>query len=128
MDADGRVTVPRVDVAIDAGFVAHPERVRAQMEGATIMALGNTLYSEITFQEGRPVQSNYTDYRIPRIGEAPREIVVQVVPSTALPGGVGEPGVPPIGAAICNAIFAATGKRIRALPIGDQLKPGAGTA
>ena len=128
VDADGRVTVPRVDVAIDAGFVAHPERVRAQMEGATIMALGNTLYSEITFQEGRPVQSNYTDYRIPRIGEAPREIAVQVVPSTALPGGVGEPGVPPIGAAICNAIFAATGKRIRALPIGDQLKPGAGTA
>jgi isoquinoline 1-oxidoreductase beta subunit len=126
--ADGVVAVPRVDIAIDAGFVVHPERVRAQLEGATIMALGNTLYGEITFQGGRVVQSNYTDYRVPRIGEAPREIAVQVVPSTAPPGGVGEPGVPPIGAAICNAIFAATGKRLRSLPVGDQLKSGAATA
>jgi isoquinoline 1-oxidoreductase beta subunit len=128
VEPDGRVVVRRVDIAIDAGFVAHPERVRAQMEGACIMALGNTLYSEVSFREGRVVQSNYTDYRIPRIGDAPREIVVQVVPSTALPGGVGEPGVPPVGAAICNAIFAATGKRIRTLPVGDQLKPGSATA
>jgi isoquinoline 1-oxidoreductase subunit beta len=126
--ADGVVAVPRVDIAIDAGFVVHPERVRAQLEGATIMALGNTLYGEITFQGGRVVQSNYTDYRVPRIGEAPREIAVQVVPSTAPPGGVGEPGVPPIGAAICNAIFAATGKRLRSLPVGEQLKAGASTA
>lgn len=122
---DGRVTVPRIDLVIDAGFVAHPERVRAQMEGAAIMAMSNTLYGAITFQAGRTVQSNYTDYRVTRIAEAPREIVVQVVPSTAPPGGVGEPGVPPIGAALCNAIFAASGKRIRALPVADQLKPGA---
>jgi isoquinoline 1-oxidoreductase subunit beta len=123
--ADGRVIVPRIDLVIDAGFVAHPERVRAQMEGAAIMAMSNTLYGAITFQAGRPVQSNYTDYRVTRIVEAPREIVVQVVPSTAPPGGVGEPGVPPIGAALCNAIFAASGKRIRTLPVADQLKPGA---
>jgi isoquinoline 1-oxidoreductase beta subunit len=128
VEADGRVTVPRMDLVIDAGFVAHPERVRAQMEGATIMAMSNTLYGEITFRQGRAVQSNYNDYRVTRIAEAPREIVVQVVPSTAPPGGVGEPGVPPIGAALCNAIFAASGRRIRSLPVGDQLKPAAATA
>ena len=128
VEANGRVTVPRIDLVIDAGFVAHPERVRAQMEGAAIMAMSNTLYGEITFQQGRAVQSNFTDYRVTRIAEAPREIVVQVVPSTAPPGGVGEPGVPPIGAALCNAIFAATGKRIRTLPVGEQLKPGAASA
>jgi isoquinoline 1-oxidoreductase beta subunit len=126
--ADGVVQVPRVDVVIDAGLVAHPERVRAQMEGATIMAMSNTLFSEVTFKEGRVVQSNYTNYRVTRMSEAPREIVVQIVPSDGPSGGVGEPGVPPIGAAICNAIFAATGKRIRRLPVGNQLAPGVPTA
>ena len=87
------------------------------------MAMSNTLYGEITFAGGRVVQSNYSNYRVTRMSEAPREIVVTVVPSDRPPGGVGEPGVPPIGAALCNAIFAASGKRIRNLPVGDQLKP-----
>ncbi|MBA3555367.1 MAG: xanthine dehydrogenase family protein molybdopterin-binding subunit, partial [Gemmatimonadales bacterium] len=124
MKPDGSVTLPRVDVAVDAGSLTHPERVRAQMEGATIMGLSNTLFGEITFKAGRPVQSNYTDYRVARMDIAPRELAVHLVPSTALPGGVGEPGVPPLAPALCNAIFAATGRRIRSLPVAQQLAPG----
>jgi isoquinoline 1-oxidoreductase beta subunit len=126
--ADGTVTIPRADVAIDAGTVVHPERVRAQMEGATIMGIGNTLYGEITFKAGRPVQSNYTDYQVARIDAAPRELNVYIVPSADLPGGVGEPGVPPVAPALCNAIFAATGRRIRSLPVARQLAGGIASA
>ena len=126
--SDGTVTIPRADVVIDAGTVVNPERVRAQMEGATIMGIGNTLYGEITFKAGRPVQSNYTDYQVARIDAAPRELNVYIVPSTELPGGVGEPGVPPVAAALCNAIFAATGRRIRSLPVARQLAGGIASA
>jgi len=122
--ADGTVSIPRADVAIDAGTVVHPDRVRAQMEGATIMGIGNTLYGEISFKEGRPAQSNYTDYQVARIDAAPREFGVYIVPSEELPGGVGEPGVPPVAPALCNAIFAATGRRIRSLPVAKQLAGG----
>jgi isoquinoline 1-oxidoreductase beta subunit len=123
VEPDGSLTIPQVDVAVDAGFVAHPERARAQMEGATIMGLGNALYGEITFKDGKVVQSNYTDYRVMRIDAAPRSIRVHLVPSDRLAGGVGEPGVPPLAPALANAIFAATGRRIRSLPIGGQLAP-----
>jgi isoquinoline 1-oxidoreductase beta subunit len=123
--ADGAIRIPQVDLAVDAGFVAHPERVRAQMEGATIMGLSNALVSEITFKEGRVVQANYGDYGVVRIDAAPREIRVHIVPGEGPPGGVGEPGVPPIAPALCNAVFAATGRRIRRLPIGQQLVSGA---
>jgi isoquinoline 1-oxidoreductase beta subunit len=119
--ADGRLSVPRVWVAVDCGFAANPDRVRAQMEGAAIMGLGNAIYGEITFKDGRAVQSNFGDYRILPIGLAPREIDVQIVANEQAPGGVGEPGVPPIAPALCNAIFAATGKRLRALPIGERV-------
>jgi isoquinoline 1-oxidoreductase beta subunit len=119
--ADGRLSVPRVWMAVDCGFAANPDRVRAQMEGAAIMGLGNAIYGEITFKDGRAVQSNFGDYRILPIGLAPREIDVQIVANEHEPGGVGEPGVPPIAAALCNAIFAATGKRLRALPIGERV-------
>ena len=117
---DGQVTIPRLDMAIDCGTVVNPDRVRAQLEGAAIMSIGNALYSQITMNDGRVEQSNYTDYLVPRIDITP-ETHVHLVENTQLPGGVGEPGVPPTAPAICNAIYAATGKRIRALPVDPQL-------
>jgi isoquinoline 1-oxidoreductase beta subunit len=119
---DGQVTIPRVDVAIDCGLVVNPDRVRAQIEGSVIMAIGNTLYSNITVKQGRVEQSNFGDYLVARTDITP-QTNVYMVESSAPPGGVGEPGVPPIAPAICNAIYAATGKRIRALPVDPaQLK------
>jgi isoquinoline 1-oxidoreductase subunit beta len=117
---DGQVTIPRLDMAIDCGTIVNPDRVRAQLEGAAIMSIGNALYGNITIKEGRIEQSNYTDYLVPRIDIAP-QTHVYFVESDHLPGGVGEPGVPPTAPAICNAIYAATGKRIRALPVDPQL-------
>lgn len=118
---DGTVVVPRATVAIDAGFVANPDRTRSQMEGALIMAMSNVLYSEITFAGGRVVQSNFGDYGVARMRAAPRSVDVHIVESEGRPGGVGEPGVPPAMGALGNAIFAATGVRVRELPVASQL-------
>jgi isoquinoline 1-oxidoreductase subunit beta len=120
--SDGQVTVPRVDVALDCGLVVNPDRVRAQFEGAAIMGISNTLFSNISIKQGRIEQSNFSDYLVARTDITP-DTHVHIVASNAPPGGVGEPGVPPIAPAICNAIFAATGQRIRALPVDPgQLK------
>ena len=119
--ADGTVTVPRATVAVDAGFIVNPDRARAQMEGAVIMGMSNTLYSEISFKGGRVVQTNYPSYRVTRMRAAPHVVDVHLVESEALPGGIGEPGVPPSSAALCNAIYAAAKVRIRQLPVGSQL-------
>jgi isoquinoline 1-oxidoreductase subunit beta len=113
---DGTVTVPRIDLAVDCGMVVNPDRVAAQFEGAAVMGLGNALFSSLTFMRGRAEQSNFADYQVPRIDATP-ETHVYVVRSEAPPGGVGEPGVPPVSAAICNAIFDAVGRRVRALPV-----------
>jgi isoquinoline 1-oxidoreductase beta subunit len=108
--------VHRVVCAIDCGPVVNPDTVQAQMESGIIFGLTAALYGEITLDKGRVQQRNFHDYRMLRIHETP-EIEVHIVPSNEKQGGVGEPGVPPIAAAVGNAIFAATGKRVRRLPI-----------
>lgn len=104
-------------VAVDAGRVVHPERVQAQFEGAAVFGVSLALMGEITAAQGRILQSNFNDYPVARISEAPKKTNVCIVPSDGSPTGVGEPGVPPIAPALCNALFTITGKRIRQLPI-----------
>jgi isoquinoline 1-oxidoreductase beta subunit len=117
VDDQGQISIPRVDMAVDVGRVIHPERVRAQFEGAAVFAASIALMGEITAANGRIQQSNFNDYPVARMDEVPFETHVHIVQSDGLPTGVGEPGVPPILPAICNALFAITGKRIRQLPI-----------
>jgi isoquinoline 1-oxidoreductase beta subunit len=123
VDDKGVVTIPRVDMAVDCGATVNPDRVRAQMEGACVMGVGIATLGEISFKNGRVEQDNFNSYEVTRMAGAPREIRVHIVPGdySKPMGGVGEPGVPPIPPALCNAIFAATGKRVRSLPIGDRI-------
>lgn len=118
MDGD-RVRVPRVFAAIDCGRAINPGQVETQIQGSVIDALGPTLRAKITLEGGAAVQSNFPDYQLIRIGESP-EVAVEIVETGAPIGGVGEPGVPPLAGAVCNAVFAATGRRIRSLPLSDH--------
>lgn len=122
---DGAIVVPRVDIAVDCGPQVNPERIRSQMEGSVVQGIALATLGEISFKDGRAQQTNFHQYQLTRLPQAPREIRVHLVANDdyAQPlGGVGEPGVPPIAPALVNAVFAATGKRIRALPIAGQLR------
>jgi len=116
VDSAGKLKVERVVCAVDCGVVVNPDVVRAQMEGGIGFGLSAALYSAITLKDGRVEQSNFHNYPALRINEMP-QVEVYLVPSTEKPTGVGEPGVPPIAPAVANAIAAATGKRLRNLPL-----------
>jgi isoquinoline 1-oxidoreductase beta subunit len=124
VDDKGKLAVHQVDTAIDCGVFVNPERIQSQIEGAAIMGLSLAKYGEVTFKDGKVQQGNFDDFPVVRMDEAPLVTNVHIVPVDANtpPSGVGEPGVPPFAPALTNAIFAATGKRIRALPIGKQLE------
>jgi len=119
---DGKVKVHRVVGAVDCGMTVNPEIVRRQIESAIVYGLSAALYGKITFANGQVEQSNFHDYPVLRIDEMPK-VEVHIADSKEAPGGIGEPGLPPLAPALANAIFAATGKRVRALPIDTgQLK------
>jgi isoquinoline 1-oxidoreductase beta subunit len=114
----GKIAIDEVWLSFDAGTVVNLDRVRSQMEGAIIFAMSLALFGGITMKDGAIEQSNFRGGgRIVRMGEVPRRIHIDIVESDAAPGGVGEPGVPPVAPAIANAVFALTGKRVRELPL-----------
>ncbi|HEY4171445.1 MAG TPA: molybdopterin cofactor-binding domain-containing protein [Rhodopila sp.] len=123
VDDKGKLTIPRVETAVDCGFYINPERIRSQVEGAAVMGTALAKNSEITFKAGRVQQANFDSYLLARVNEVPLNVNVHIVPAgwDVPSGGAGEPPLAPFAPALCNAIFAATGKRIRSLPIAGQL-------
>ena len=119
----GQLTIDRFTSAVDCGHVLNPDGVIAQTEGAIMDGLSATLHQEITIAKGETVQHNFHDYPVLKMAESPREMEVHIVNNNHPPTGMGEPPYPPVAPALCNAIFSACGKRIRKLPIGNQLKP-----
>ena len=112
----GQVKVHKITCVIDCGQTVNPRIVESQLESGIIYGLSAALWGDITLRNGRVQQRNFNDYRVLRLNETP-EIEIHIVPGNAAPGGIGETGVPPVAPAVCNAIFAATGKRLRRLPI-----------
>jgi isoquinoline 1-oxidoreductase beta subunit len=122
VEPKGQVRVHKVVCALDCGMIVNPDTIKAQMESGIAFGLSAALYGEITLKDGRVEQSNFNDYPLLPMSEMPA-VEVHMIASKEKPGGIGEPGVPPIAPAVGNAIFALTGKRIRRLPFGaDELK------
>jgi isoquinoline 1-oxidoreductase subunit beta len=122
IDKDGTIRVPEVHTAIDCGYAVNPERVRAQIEGAAVQGMSTALYSAITFKKGAVEQSNFNDYNIARMSNYPQKVNVHIINGKpSRPAGVGEPGLPPFHAALANAVFAASKKRIRNMPMGEKV-------
>jgi isoquinoline 1-oxidoreductase beta subunit len=116
----GAIRVHRVFIAADVGIVVNPDIVRAQLEGAMIYGLSAALYGKITYADGQVEQSNFHDYPVIRMQQTP-EVEISLLRSAEPPGGVGEPGTPPIAPAVANALFVLTGRRIRQLPLSDAI-------
>jgi isoquinoline 1-oxidoreductase beta subunit len=116
---DGKPRVHRVVAAVDCGMTVNTEIVKRQIESAIVYGLSAALYGRISFKDGRVEQSNFHDYPVLRIDEMP-QVEVHIADSSEPPGGIGEPGLPPLAPAVTNAIFAATGKRVRKLPINTE--------
>jgi isoquinoline 1-oxidoreductase beta subunit len=114
---DGQTIVHRLDSALDAGTVVNPTIARQQFEGAAVMGTGIAFYGEITATNGVIDQSNFDTFQVTRMNAAPKQTNIHLVESEAPPAGIGEPGLPPVAPAIYNAIFAATGKRVREMPL-----------
>jgi len=120
VDSRGKVRVHRVVSAVDCGMHVNPDTIAAQMESGAVFGITAALYGEITLKNGRVEQSNYNDYPVLLINEMPR-VESHIVQSREKPGGIGEPGVPPIAPAVANAVFAATGTRVRSLPFRAEM-------
>ncbi len=116
MRKGGQIRVDRVVIAVDCGIAVNPDVVRAQMEGGMGFGLSAALLSELTLRDGQVQQSNFHDYQVLRMDRMP-EVDVYIVPSAEPPTGVGEPATPVIAPAVANAVFAATGQRLRRLPL-----------
>src|SRR3989440_520056 len=119
----GELRVHRIVCAVDCGTVINPDTVKAQIEGGVNFGISGALWGEITLKNGRVEQSNFNNYRVLRMNEAPT-IEVHLVRNLEAPGGIGEPGTSVTGPALANAVFAATGKRIRRLPLQPALRTG----
>ncbi|MEJ1240303.1 molybdopterin cofactor-binding domain-containing protein [Chryseolinea sp. T2] len=117
VDANNKIRIPKVDYVVDCGIPVNPERIKSQFEGGAAFAASLALKSEITVTTGAVQQSNFHNYQVARMSDAPYETAVHIIESNEKPTGVGEPPIPPLIPALCNAIFAATGKRVRQLPV-----------
>jgi isoquinoline 1-oxidoreductase beta subunit len=116
-----QLTIHRVIAAVDCGQAIHSDTIRAQVMGAIGMGISSVLGEEITLKNGAVEQQNFHQYPLLKMAQMPA-VEVHILPSSEAPGGMGEPGLPPVIPALCNAIFHATGKRIRRLPLGNQLE------